>query len=76
VPAWSMDPALYHRFDVAVVPTFVLAATGATGEQSFSKVAGDMALANALKFFAQKSAIPPVRQQAVSIYQSTYGDRQ
>lgn len=76
VPAWSIDPALYRRFGVDVVPCFVLAATGASGEQSFSKVSGDMALANALKYFAQKSAIASVRQQAVAIYQSTYGGRQ
>jgi conjugal transfer pilus assembly protein TrbC len=76
VPAWSIDPALYRRFGVDVVPCFVLAATGASGDQSYSKVSGDMALANALKYFAQKSAIAPVRQQAVAIYQSTYGGRQ
>lgn len=76
VPAWSVDPALYHRFDVTVVPTFVLAATGGTGEQSFSKVSGDMALASALKYFAQRSAIPPLRQQSVSLYQLAYGGRQ
>ena len=75
-PAWSIDPALYRRFGVDVVPSFVLAANGASGDQSFSKVAGDMALASALKYFAQKSAIGPIRQQAVSIYQSTYGGRQ
>ena len=75
VPAWSIDPALYRRFAVDVVPTFVLAATGAAGEQTFSKVSGDMALANALKYFAQQSAISVIRQQATSIYQSTYGGR-
>lgn len=76
VPAWSIDPALYRRFGVDLVPTFVLAANGASGDQTFSKVAGDMALANALKYFAQKSAISPIRQQAAAIYQSTYGGRQ
>ena len=76
VPTWSIDPALYHRFDVAVVPTFVLAGTGASGEQAFTKVAGDMALASALKFFAQRSAIGSVRQQAATLYQSTYGGRE
>ncbi len=76
VPAWSIDPALYRRFAVDVVPTFVLAANGASGEANFSKVAGDMALASALKYFAQKSAIAPIRQQATAIYQSTYGGRQ
>ena len=76
VPAWSVDPALYHRFDVTVVPTFVIAATGATDEQSFSKVSGEMALASALKYFAQRSAIPLIRQQAVSRYQLAYGGNQ
>jgi conjugal transfer pilus assembly protein TrbC len=76
VPAWSIDPMLYHRFDVTVVPTFVIAATGVADEQSFSKVSGDMALASALKYFAQRSAIPSIRQQAVSLYQLAYGGRQ
>lgn len=76
VPAWSVDPALYHRFDVSVVPTFVLAGTGASGDQAFTKVAGDMSLANALKNFAQGSAIPAFRQAAASIYQSAYRGRQ
>ena len=76
VPAWSIDPALYRRFAVDVVPTFVLAANGASGDKTFTKVAGDMALANALKYFAQKSSIAPIRQQAAAIYQSTYGGRQ
>ena len=76
VPAWSIDPALYRRFEVSVVPTFVLAGTGAAGDQAFTKVAGDMALASALKYFAQGSAIPALRQAAVSIYQSAYGGRQ
>ena len=75
-PAWSIDPSLYRRFAVDVVPSFVLAANGATGDQSFSKVAGDMALASALKFFAQRSAIGSVRQQAATLYQSTYGGRE
>ena len=76
VPAWSIDPALFRRFDVSVVPTFVLAETGNTGDQSFTKVSGDMALANALKFFAQGSASPARRQAAVTIYQAAYGGRQ
>jgi len=76
VPAWSVDPALYRQFDVTVVPTFVIAATGATDELLFSKVSGDMALASALKYFAQRSAIPLIRQQAVSRYQLAYGGHQ
>ena len=76
VPGWSVDPALYHRFDVTVVPTFVIAATGGSDERSFSKVSGDMALASALKFFAQRSAIPSIRRQATSLYQLAYGGRQ
>ena len=76
VPAWSVDPVLYRRFDITVVPTFVIAATGGTDAQSFSKVSGDMALASALKYFAQRSALPTIRQQAVSFYQLAYGGRQ
>lgn len=76
VPSWSVDPALYHRFDVTVVPAFVLATTVGIGENSFSKVSGDMALASALKFFAQRSSIPAIRQESVSRYQVAYGGRQ
>ena len=76
VPAWSIDPALYRRFDVSVVPTFVLAETGGTGDQTFTKVSGDMALASALKYVAQGSASPARRAAAVSIYQSAYRGRQ
>ena len=76
VPAWSIDPALFRRFDVSVVPTFVLAETGNAGDQTFTKVSGDMALANALKFFAQGSSSPARRQAAATIYQAAYGGRQ
>lgn len=76
VPGWSIDPALYRRFDVSVVPTFVLAETGGTGEQTFTKVSGDMALASALKYVAQGSASPARRAAAASIYQSAYRGRQ
>ena len=76
VPAWLVDPALYHRFGVDLVPTFVLAANGATGAQSFSKVTGDMALASALKYFAQRSAITTIRQEASATYQAAFGGRQ
>lgn len=76
VPAWSIDPALYRRFDVSVVPTFVLAETSGGGEQSFTKVAGDMALASALKYFAQGSSSSACRAAAAAIYQTAYRGRQ
>ena len=75
VPSWSIDPALYQRFDVTVVPTFVLAETGNTGQQAFTKVSGDMALASALKYFAQASSSAARRQAAAAIYQSSFGGR-
>jgi conjugal transfer pilus assembly protein TrbC len=75
-PGWSIDPALYRRFDVSVVPTFVLAATGGTGDDTFTKVSGDMALASALKYVAQGSSSAARRAAAASIYQSAYGGRQ
>jgi conjugal transfer pilus assembly protein TrbC len=74
-PAWSIDPELYQTFGVRAVPAFVLARTGSTQEQDYCEVEGDMALANALKFFAQKSASPPIRQQAAQVYAQAFGGR-
>jgi conjugal transfer pilus assembly protein TrbC len=75
VPAWVVDPKLYQTFGVRAVPAFVLARTGSTREQDFCEVEGDMALANALKFFAQKSASPAIRQQAAQVYAHAFGGR-
>jgi conjugal transfer pilus assembly protein TrbC len=73
--SWMVDPRLFERYRVQAVPAFVLA-FGAGGPTEYSLVTGDMALANALKFFTQTSALPGVRAQAASVYAQAYGGRQ
>ena len=75
-PAWSIDPMLYTQFNVDQVPAFVLSANGATGDKSYSKVTGDMAIATALKFFAQRSSVGSIKTQAAAIYQASFGGRE
>jgi conjugal transfer pilus assembly protein TrbC len=73
--AWILDPVLADRYHVTAAPTFVVAwSTGGAANQ-FASVSGDMSLANALKFVAQGSTIPAMREQAKAIYVATYGGR-
>jgi len=75
VPSWSIDPKLFQQFGVTAVPAFVLVRTGSHREEDFCEVEGDMALANALKFFAQKSKSQAIRQQASLVYTRAFGGR-
>lgn len=70
---WVVDPRLFERFHVQAAPTFVLAWPGADPERDAVRVEGDMALANALKFFAQRSRSPNLRAAAAQIYAKSYG---
>lgn len=70
---WIVDPHLFERFHVQAAPTFVLAWPGADPERDAVRVEGDMALANALKFFAQRSRSPNLRLAAAQIYAKSYG---
>lgn len=65
---WQVNPLLFERYHIAAVPSFVLAVGPGAGRQDFSKVTGEISVANALKFFAQQSALPVVRRQAAAIY--------
>lgn len=70
--AWMVDPKLFDRYRVHAVPAFVLANGTSADGRSYSLVTGDMALANALKFFAQTSALPTVRDRAAALYALAY----
>ena len=78
-PHWMVDPQSFERYRVNAVPTFVLAWPGTAGpaadERLYASVTGDMALANALKFFAQQSKLPALRARANELYGQAFGGR-
>ena len=78
-PHWIVDPQSFERYRVNAVPTFVLAWPGTAGpaadERLYASVTGDMALANALKFFAQQSKLPALRARAKELYGQAFGGR-
>jgi conjugal transfer pilus assembly protein TrbC len=65
---WQINPLLYQRYRVTAVPSFVLSVGPGSGTGDFSKVTGEMSVANALKFFAQRSELDAVRRVASSTY--------
>lgn len=65
---WQVNPLLYQRYGIKATPAFVIAKGTGTGSSDFSKVAGDMSVANALKFFGQESRVPDIRDKARDIY--------
>jgi conjugal transfer pilus assembly protein TrbC len=73
---WVVDPRLFERFHVQAAPTFVLAWPGADPQRDAARVEGDMALANALKFFAQRSRNQSIRAAAAQLYAKSYGGSQ
>lgn len=74
-PRWMIDPVLTRRFHVSAAPTFVLAHGESDNPGEYSKVAGEMSLAQALKFFAQTSQLPSARDYASHVYYSAYGSK-
>lgn len=73
VPAtWVIDPKLFEQFQVKAAPTFVLTQARAFDAQMTATVSGDMELANALKYVAQNSKSPALRDRAVALYQSSF----
>jgi conjugal transfer pilus assembly protein TrbC len=73
--AWLVDPRLFDRYGVRGVPAFVVAWGEESDPKDFSRVDGDMTLANALKFFAQQSTLPAIRAQAAVVYNRGFGGR-
>jgi conjugal transfer pilus assembly protein TrbC len=72
---WIVDPVLTRRYQVKVAPTFVVARGSSDSPNDFSKVSGDISLAQALKVFAQNSKIGMIREYAKNSYYSTYGNK-
>lgn len=65
---WQINPTLFQRYQVTAVPSFVLSVGAGAQAQDFSKVTGEMSVANALKYFAQQSRVPAVRRFATMTY--------
>lgn len=71
-PHWQINPLLFQRYQVTAVPAFVLCAGAGNAPQDFSKVSGEMSMANALKFFAQQSRVAAIRQAAQATYSRAF----
>lgn len=69
---WQINPMLFERYQVTAVPSFVVAVGPGAGPQDFSKVTGEMSVANALKTFAQQSKLPTVRRFAAMTYTNAF----
>jgi conjugal transfer pilus assembly protein TrbC len=70
-PAWIIHPAYFALYKVTAAPTFVLSQDQPPTQDpapQFVKISGDMAIGNALKFFAQQASSPKLRQIASEIY--------
>ncbi|WP_058035191.1 TrbC family F-type conjugative pilus assembly protein [Burkholderia pseudomallei] len=72
---WIVDPVLTRRYRVTAAPTFVVGHGSSENQGEYSKVAGEMSLAQALKFFAQTSKLPSARDYATRVYYSAYGSK-
>lgn len=72
---WIIDPVLTRRYGVRAAPSFVVAHGSSEDPGEFSKVAGEMSLSQALKFFAQTSKLPSARDYASKVYYSAYGSK-
>jgi conjugal transfer pilus assembly protein TrbC len=72
---WIIDPVLTRRYQVTAAPTFVVAQGDSDNPGEYSKVSGEINLAQALKFFAQTSALPSARDYAGRVYYAAYGER-
>lgn len=70
--SWIVNPKLFSTFKVKSTPTFVIAQDGDLSEAGYGLVAGDMALANALKTFYQQSKYKPIRDQAQLVYNKSF----
>jgi conjugal transfer pilus assembly protein TrbC len=64
---WLIHPKLFDRYKVKVAPAFVLALGEGEGAGDFSRLTGDISLANALKYF-QESKYEGIRRQSKAVY--------
>lgn len=69
---WQINPKLFQTFRIRSAPTFALARAGVTDPSGYSLVAGDMSLANALKFMAQESQEQAIRLEAAKQYRHLF----
>lgn len=67
-PTWIAHPPLFDKFAVKATPTFVLEVE----QDQFVKISGDMGLGNALKYFAQESTNPKIRDTSLKIYKKSF----
>ncbi|VVE56501.1 hypothetical protein PAQ31011_05111 [Pandoraea aquatica] len=72
---WIVDPVLTRRYQVKTAPSFVVARGSGEAASEYSKVSGNISLAQALKYFAQDSKIQAARDYAKSVYTNTYGNK-
>jgi conjugal transfer pilus assembly protein TrbC len=72
---WQINPLLFQRYQVTAAPSFVLSVGPGSGAQDFSKVTGEMSVANALKAFAQQSKLPAVRRFAALTYTKAFASQ-
>jgi conjugal transfer pilus assembly protein TrbC len=69
---WQINPLLFQRYQVTAVPSFVVSVGPGARKKDFSKVSGEMSVANALKVFAQQSTLPAVRRFATLTYTKAF----
>jgi len=72
---WIIDPNLTKRYGVTAAPTFVVGHGSSDNPGEYSKVSGEMSLAQALKFFAQDSKLISASDYAKRVYYAAYGDK-
>jgi conjugal transfer pilus assembly protein TrbC len=72
---WVIDPVLTKRYHVVSVPTFVVGHGNTDNPGEYSKVAGEISLSQALKFFAQDSKLESASDFAKRTYYSAFGDK-
>ncbi|UWE19361.1 type-F conjugative transfer system pilin assembly protein TrbC [Herbaspirillum huttiense] len=74
VANWQINPLLFQRYKINAVPAFVIAKGSGDKPNDYSKISGEMSLGNALKFFAQESAIPEIKKKSAEVYYRTFSD--
>lgn len=72
---WVIDPVFTRRYHVTAAPTFVIAHGDSDNPAEYSKVAGEISVAQALKLFSQTSQLPSARDYAAHVYYTAYGSK-
>lgn len=66
--SWVIYPQLFQQYRVQQVPAFLLVQHGRRDANGFTRVVGDISLADALKRIAQQSRLPAMREAAGRYY--------